>query len=219
MKKVVIFAHLLILKKMKIIQSSIFRVIISVVVGVLLIQFREATMTWIIRCIGILFFLSGMVSCIVYWVETKRSDDSPKLFDANGNELSRPRPFFPIVGIGSMFLGCFLSFMPTTFIVYAMYMLGGILVFGAINQFFNLAGARRYSSIPFIYWLFPCLTLLIAVYIMSKPLEAGSMPLFLTGWCFIFYGVIELLNTIQIFRMRKSYEKSLDDIEDAEIVE
>ena len=204
---------------MKIVQSSILRAIIAIATGVLLIMYREAMMTWLIRCIGILFFMSGLISCVVYYVESKRIKNATPMFDAEGNEIIQRKPFFPIVGLGSMILGLFLALLTDTFIIYAVYLLGAILILGAINQFFSLSRARQISPVPFIYWLFPCATLIVAVLFMIKPLDAAALPLLFIGWCFIFYGVIEALNTFFIHRVKKAFEKTVPQIEDAEIIE
>ena len=204
---------------MKVVQSSILRAIIAIVVGVLLILYRNDTLVWLVRSIGILFFMSGLISCVVYYVESRRIKNATPVFDAEGKEIIQRKPFFPIVGLGSMILGLFLALLTDTFITYTVYLLGTILILGAINQFFNLAHARQFSYVPFIYWLFPCATLLVAVYFMFKPLNAAALPLLAVGWCFVFYGVIEAINTFQIYRMRKAFEKAAPQIEDAEIVE
>lgn len=52
---------------MKVIHSSIFRAVCAIIVGVLLIQYREQTVTWITIAIGVLFFLSGVISLASYW--------------------------------------------------------------------------------------------------------------------------------------------------------
>ena len=46
---------------MKVIQSSLFRALCAIIVGALLIQYREQTVTWITIAIGVLFFLSGRI--------------------------------------------------------------------------------------------------------------------------------------------------------------
>jgi uncharacterized membrane protein HdeD (DUF308 family) len=211
---------------MKVVQSSILRAVIAVVVGVLLIKYRETMMTWLICCIGIMFFMSGLISCVVYYVENKRIKNATPMFDAEGNEIIQRKPFFPIVGLGSMILGLFLALMPNTFITYAVYLLGAILILGAINQLFSLARARQYSYVPILYWMFPCLTFIIAIWIMCDPMDVASLPLLATGCCFIFYGVIEAVNAFYIHRIRQRYtqesQSSLTpsaEIEDAEIVE
>lgn len=204
---------------MKIVQSSILRAIIAIAIGVLLIMYREAWMTWLVRCIGILFFMSGLISCVVYYVESKRIKNAAPVFDAEGNEIIQRKPFFPIVGLGSMILGLFLALMPENFIKYAVYLLGAILILGAINQLFSLVRVRQINPVPFIYWIFPCVTFIFAIWIMLDPMEAASLPLLATGCCFIFYGVIEALNTFYIHRIKKAFEKTVPQIEDAEIIE
>ena len=57
---------------MKVIQSSLFRALCAIIVGALLIQYREQTVTWITIAIGVLFFLSGVFSLLSY-MSAKRS--------------------------------------------------------------------------------------------------------------------------------------------------
>ena len=52
---------------MKVVHSSFFRAICAIIVGALLIQYREQTVTWITIAIGVLFFLSGIISLATYF--------------------------------------------------------------------------------------------------------------------------------------------------------
>ena len=49
---------------MKTVQAAFLRAIIAVMVGFLLIKYREQTVTWITIIIGVLFFISGLISFI-----------------------------------------------------------------------------------------------------------------------------------------------------------
>lgn len=40
---------------MKVVHSSLFRAVCAIIIGVLLIQYREQTVTWITIAIGVLF--------------------------------------------------------------------------------------------------------------------------------------------------------------------
>ena len=51
------------IKVMRIVQSSFFRALCAVIIGALLIKYREQTVTWMTIVIGVMFFLSGVVSC------------------------------------------------------------------------------------------------------------------------------------------------------------
>ena len=50
--------------KMKILQSSVFRAICAIAIGILLIKYPDNTVTWITIAIGILFLLSGIISLV-----------------------------------------------------------------------------------------------------------------------------------------------------------
>ena len=117
---------------------------------------------------GVLFFLSGLISCLIYFSQ-KRHADGPQLFDANGNQILGTKPQFPIAGIGSIILGIVLAMMPATFITGLMYVLAAILIVGALNQFFTLASATRFARIGLVWWLMPSLVLLVGIIAVVRP--------------------------------------------------
>ena len=59
---------------MKAIQSSVFRALCAIVVGVLLIGYREETVRWITILTGVMFFLSGVISIVSYYAGRKQAD-------------------------------------------------------------------------------------------------------------------------------------------------
>lgn len=215
---------------MKAIQGPVFRAIVAIVVGALLIKFRVDTLHWLTVAIGGLFALSGIVSCLAYWRERHRALKAMEQYVDDGT-MVRPRvPFFPIVGVGSIILGLILACMTDSFISGVATVLSVILILGALNQLISLGQARRFSTIPLLYWLFPLVTLAIGMFILVKPMESMATPLLIIGWCMVFYGIVELLNAIKIHQMRRVFEKAEEariqtvsqttaNAEDAEIVE
>ena len=120
---------------MKVIQSSLFRALCAIIVGALLIQYREQTVTWITIAIGVLFFLSGVFSLLSY-MSAKRNAEKMKgqyLYDAQGNHIIGMRPNFPLVGLGSLIFGLVLALMPNVFIAWLMLILATILIMGALT--------------------------------------------------------------------------------------
>ena len=115
---------------MKVVHSSMFRALCAIIVGVLLIQYREQTVTWITIAIGVLFFLSGVISLASYY-SAKRAAEKMQgqvLYDSNGKPLMGIVPKFPLVGVGSVVLGIILAAMPNMFISWLMFILSAILV-------------------------------------------------------------------------------------------
>ena len=179
---------------MKTVQNSFIRSLCAIIIGVLLIRYREETVTWLTILIGVLFFLSGLISCITYFIDKKHQDETVVL-DANGRQISGFRPTFPIVGLGSMVLGAILALMPTVFMTGLVYILAAILILGAINQFVILATINRILRVGIIFWLLPCFVLAIGVIAIVAPRWIASAPLFVLGWTLVLYGVIESVLT------------------------
>ena len=219
---------------MKVLQISAIRAIIVLVTGFLLVRYREETMTWMTITVGILFLLSGLVSCIAYYFEKekvakKTAKDEQQ--EGQQEEENLKSPSFPIAGVGSIALGIILAVMPNTFITWVVYILAALLILGAVNQFMNLARSRQYARVPVYMWLFPTVILAIAILLISKPIETAQLPLLVLGWAFMYYGVLEFILIIRMYLVRKSYEKAeeakvvtgdkmvTDGIEDAEVVE
>ena len=219
---------------MKVLQISAIRAIIVLVTGFLLVRYREETMTWMTITVGILFLLSGLVSCMVYYFEKEKvAKKTAKAEQQEGQqeEENLKSPSFPIAGVGSIALGIILAVMPNTFITWVVYILAALLILGAVNQFMNLARSRQYARVPAYMWLFPTVILAVAILLISKPIETAQLPLLVLGWAFMYYGVLEFILIIRMYLVRKSYEKAedakvvtgdklvTDNIEDAEVVE
>jgi len=220
---------------MKVLQISAIRAIIVLVTGFLLVRYREETMTWMTITVGILFLLSGLVSCIAYYFEkekvAKKTAKAEQQEAQQEEEENLKSPSFPIAGVGSIALGIILAVMPNTFITWVVYILAALLILGAVNQFMNLARSRQYARVPVYMWLFPTVILAIAILLISKPIETAQLPLLVLGWAFMYYGVLEFILIIRMYLVRKSYEKAedakivtgdklvTDNIEDAEVVE
>ena len=191
---------------MKILKSSIFRALSAIAIGILLIKFPDNTVTWITVAIGILFLLSGIISLVVY-VHAKKNVSEYKITDAQGRVVAGEKPTFPIVGVGSIILGFLLTLTPNIFIKALMYIIGAILILGAINQYMNLINARRYGKIGFGYWIFPSVILLIGLYVIIKPLAPASMAMLVLGWCSLLYGVTEMINSLKFYSdKRKAHQ-------------
>src|SRR5574344_928289 len=192
---------------MKVLESHFFRAVAAAIIGALLIEYREQTVTWITIAIGILFFLSGVFSIVTYY-SARKNADGPQLFDAEGKQLMGKKPAFPIVGIGSVILGGILALMPNPFITGLTFLLASMLILGAISQLVNLAAAKKFARIGIFYWIIPSLLLLVGLVAIIHPTAIASAPLFVIGWCLLIYGVIEAVNALKVYACRKSFEKN-----------
>lgn len=195
---------------MKVIHSSIFRAVCAIIVGVLLIQYREQTVTWITIAIGVLFFLSGVISLASYWAAKRNAEkmQGQILSDSNGKPIMGMIPKFPLVSVGSLILGLLLALMPQVFIAWQMFILAFILILGALTQFANLASAAKMGRVGILFWLFPSALLLLGLLAIIKPSAIASAPLFIIGWGMLIYGVVELLNAFKVSNNKRIWLKN-----------
>lgn len=221
---------------MKVLQISAVRAIIVLVTGFLLVKYREDTMTWMTITVGVLFLISGLVACMVYYFEKEKvSKKTAKaaLQEGQQEEEDLKSPSFPIAGVGSIVLGIILAVMPNTFTTWMVYILSALLILGAVNQFMNLARSRQYARVPVYMWIFPTISMVVAILLISRPIETDALffTLKVIGWAFMYYGVLEFVLIIRMYLVRKAYDKAeaakvvtgdkmvTDGIEDAEVVE
>ncbi len=221
---------------MKVLQISAVRAIIVLVTGFLLVKYREDTMTWMTITVGVLFLISGLVACMVYYFEKEKvakKTAKAALQEGQQEEEDLKSPSFPIAGVGSIVLGIILAVMPNTFTTWMVYILSALLILGAVNQFMNLARSRQYARVPVYMWVFPTISMVVAILLISRPIETDALffTLKVIGWAFMYYGVFEFVLIIRMYLVRKAYDKAeaakvvtgdkmvTDGIEDAEVVE
>lgn len=221
---------------MKVLQISAVRAIIVLVTGFLLVKYREDTMTWMTITVGVLFLISGLVACMVYYFEKEKvakKTAKAALQEGQQEEEDFKSPSFPIAGVGSIVLGIILAVMPNTFTTWMVYILSALLILGAVNQFMNLARSRQYARVPVYMWVFPTISMVVAILLISRPIETDALffTLKVIGWAFMYYGVLEFVLIIRMYLVRKAYDKAeaakvvtgdkmvTDGIEDAEVVE
>lgn len=221
---------------MKVLQISAVRAIIVLVTGFLLVKYREDTMTWMTITVGVLFLISGLVACMLYYFEKEKvakKTAKAALQEGQQEEEDLKSPSFPIAGVGSIVLGIILAVMPNTFTTWMVYILSALLILGAVNQFMNLARSRQYARVPVYMWVFPTISMVVAILLISRPIETDTLffTLKVIGWAFMYYGVLEFVLIIRMYLVRKAYDKAeaakvvtgdkmvTDGIEDAEVVE
>ena len=131
---------------MKIFQSSVFRAVCAIVVGVLILKYPQDGVTWLTIAVGVLFLISGVIALIAYMNARKHAGEYI-ITDQQGRIISGSQPTFPIVGLGSVILGLTLALTPGVFINGLMYILGAIMILGGINQLMALVSARDRKSV------------------------------------------------------------------------
>lgn len=190
----------------KILRSSIFRAICAIATGILLVNNPDSTVVGITIAIGVMFLISGVISCATY-LNARKSVKDTEVYDSQGRLIMQARPPFPIVGIGSILLGLILTIVPDMFITSLMYILGALIILGATSQFMTLIGATKMFHVPIFFWIGPSIVLITGVFVIIKPMESAALPLLIIGWCLLFYGATECVNSIKIYKETRKFRE------------
>ena len=184
--------------------------------GILIVKFREDMVTWLTVGLGAIFFISGVISCISYYIQRrhvlKMRAEGITLFDSEGKPVGQSMPTFPIVGVGSLILGVILASMPETFLSWLTYIFAAIILLVSVYQIADLIVANRYGRVGWAYWVMPIIMLLAAIVALVNPETISSSPLFFLGWAMMISGAVMIVNVLKIYTVRRAAEKRAADM-------
>lgn len=192
---------------MKAVNDSFLRAVCALVVGLVLVLFPEQAGDYFVITIGVVFLIPSVLGIVAYLTRS----GSPRRF--------------PIEGVGSLLLGLWLVIMPGFFARLLVYLLGFVLVMGGVHQIAMLMAARRWSSVPSMFYVVPVLITLAGIVALFNPTGVQHTTFIIIGISCLVYALSELLNWFKFGRRRPSRPVSAkpathdDDIEDAEIIE
>jgi uncharacterized membrane protein HdeD (DUF308 family) len=184
--------------------------------GILIVKYREDMVTWLTVGLGAIFFISGIISCVSYYIQRKHvlkmRAEGITLFDSEGKPVGQSMPTFPIVGVGSLILGVILASMPETFLNWLTYIFAAIILLVSVYQIADLIVANRYGRVGWAYWVMPIIMLLAAVVALVNPETISSSPLFFLGWAMMISGAVMIVNVLKIYTVRRAAEKRAADM-------
>lgn len=207
---------------MKLLRISAIRAIAAVVVGVLLLKYSSSVLKGLIIALGILFLVAGLVS-LIGWINSRRQKMELRAFNnGQASQDDSKQPMFPIVGLGSLLLGCMLSLLHTDeFLVWALYLIGAVLILGALNMFMNLYTAKKMEPIAPWMWVLPAVIIAAAVFVMVKEVipdtsadvvdndsSPSALATTILGVTTIVYALIELVFSFVLYNIKKRFEKT-----------
>lgn len=186
---------------MKQMNYSLIRVVFALIIGLVLVIWPNTASDYLVITIGILFIIPGLIGMISYFTRDK----------GTGNR-------FPIAALGSFLFGLWLVIMPEFFANLLMYVLGVILVLGGAQQIYSVAVARRWTTVPFGFYVLPGLILIAGILILFNPVQVRNTAFLIIGITSIVYAATELINWFR-FTNRKPKFPVRSEIEDVTIIE
>lgn len=170
-------------------RNAIYRALVAIVVGIVLIAWPDVALKSIVMFIGALFLLTGVMAFIASYRRQQAEQRSDGLLSLNG--------------IGSMILGILLVSIPLFFTTMLMILLGCVLLLAAIAQLAALSAARQLGHIPAVNYFFPVLILLAGLIVIFKPWGSAAYVVIILGVTAIFYGITDLIGQYTIRKMHR----------------
>ena len=188
---------------MKFIGSYIFRSLCSLLVGLLLLFNAEQMPELIVRLIGFLFLMPGLLGLVVYLY-------------GQFNRNAIVRPSFPLMSIGSILFGVFLEVYPNEFVSYLVLLLGFLLLLAGINQFLSMFTNRKVTPLSLLLMLVPMVLMGIGGYCVTHTNEAPAMLFTILGATCIYYGLSDMFLALRTKYYSKIVERERKKAEEAE---
>ena len=190
---------------MKLLRISIIRVIAAVVAGILLLKYDDSVLKGLTIALGIMFLIAGLVS-LIGWMNARRQKADFRAYD-NGKKSDDSQPMFPIVGLGSVLLGCILSLTETeAYRIWAMYLIAAVFILGALNLIMNVVSARKMEYVEDWMWLPPIAIVIASVVAMLKGLVPPKTTTTILGITAFVYALVEIVYSIKFYQIKQRYE-------------
>ena len=164
---------------MKFIGSYVFRSMCALLIGLLLIVKANEMPVVLVMLIGALFLLPGLISVCVYLYSFFRTDAVVK-------------PSFPLMSIGSIFLGGYLIAYPESFVTYLVVLIGIILTLAGISQLSTMVANRRITPFSWLLMLMPLVLVGVGMYSIMYSRDAAALPFKIIGFTLLYYGISDL---------------------------
>lgn len=153
----------------------------------------------IVQIIGGIFIFSGLMPTLSFWMPSSQEQSI--------------RPFFPVVGIGSIMLGLLLLLKPAIFVTALMYVLGIFIAAAGANQLSTLISARRVAPLHWWVFVWPIVLIAVGILILCQPMRSASLPFLILGIACIGYGFSDLFYALRLMYYKRQKEKEYVDFE------
>ncbi|MBQ2123813.1 MAG: DUF308 domain-containing protein [Bacteroidaceae bacterium] len=174
-------------------KSAAVRALLILLMGIGLIAYADIAPTMIVRALGLLFIIPGLVTTLSAFA-------------------SKPSgaPMLPsVVGGGSIFFGVILLLLPGLFVGILMYLLAALIILVSGMQLLRLIQMLREGmSVNIFYFVFPIATLIAGIYILAYPNETASLPFVIMGYAATIYAVCELVLILKSYFYHRSLRKA-----------
>lgn len=171
-------------------RNSLFRGILTIFLGSILLFVPGLTMRTVMIIIGALLLLSGLVTMIL----------------ANRKRIGSMSGFWSAQGLMTVLFGIIFIASPSVMVKVFVVFLGIILLIMGLFQLIGAIGTLSRSAWAWIYFLIALMTLASGVYLLTDPFNSAEAILKFLGVILILNGISELFMAWKISRQPQTYK-------------
>lgn len=153
--------------------------VFSILFGVLLIAWQGEFLHMLVRVLGIILLLAGVLQFFNFMRLTKGMENRWSMF-----------PFATLLAV---VLGLMFSISPVSWVNVFMILVGVIVFLLALASIVNLISVRKYTTIKWWYFVYPFLQLIASGLIVYQPSFLADFAVIFAGVWIIMYGVSEFI--------------------------
>lgn len=180
----------------------LFRGILALLIGVTIVAVPEMSMVLVMRIIGGLLLVDGLVALILSYFKKKKEPQSAY------NIIPR--------GTLSLIMALILIIFPTLLVNVFVFVIGLILFMAGFTQLVSVLGTRSVLGFSWVSFIIAMVALSMGVVLLAKPFESAQTILIVFGVVIAFYGSGEIFRSFKVRKYQKNEPKPTPEIVDAE---
>lgn len=178
--------------------NSLLRSLSAILIGLLLIFLKDSVMPFMVRLVGVAFFLPALVSIV-------------KMYSVRNAISSIHATLVSLIDLGSMLFGLWLIVSPVTFIELFVIMLAVVLLCFSVFQIYLVISSYGKAGLRRGLIATPLLLAVLSVVILANPFGTVSTAVVVLGVCAVVSGVSDILIYMLVRRNRPKYPATMDD--------
>ncbi len=169
--------------------NNIVRGLLVAVVGILLISLNESVMPFLVRLLGVVFFLPALISLVNLYVKHKGAQLFPMLM-------------MNVINVGSVILGVLLMLFPVAFLEFFVILLAVMLLCISLLQAYGAISLYRLQKHGLGLIVTPLLLFIMSIVLLFNPFDAISTATVIVGICLVVSGGSDIV--ISVFTKRNA---------------
>ena len=155
--------------------NNIVRGLLVAIVGILLISLNESVMPFLVRLLGVVFFLPAFIALVNLYVKHKETPVFPMLM-------------MNVINVGSVILGVLLMLFPVAFLSFFVILLAVMLLCISLLQAYGAIALYRLQKQGLGLLVTPLLLFIMSIVLLFNPFDAISTATLIVGICLVVSG-------------------------------